>query len=78
MACPFLQQADVDKAKIKQFQKLKELPPMQLRQVSSIVTKTVNLAENKSNSFPSKLPKLIISHQVETRNNNCRSVENVL
>lgn len=41
-------QADVEEAKIKQFQKLKELPPMQLRQVSSIVTKTMTLAENKS------------------------------
>ena len=39
MACSvfFFQQADVDETKIKQFQKLKELPPMQLRQVCSIV-----------------------------------------
>ena len=45
MACPFLWQADVDEAKIKQFQKLKELPPMQLRQVSSVVTTSETISD---------------------------------
>ena len=36
----------MDEAKIKQFQKLKELPPMQLRQVSSVVSTNERISDS--------------------------------